>query len=195
MSADQVPILTVGYGNRPIGQFVELLVRHRIAYVVDVRSNPNSAYDQDYVATRLRSSLARAGVGYADMGDSLGGKPADGSHYDSEGRVDYESIRSSKHFLDGVDRIVGAARRGHRIALLCSELRPEMCHRSRLIGEYLYQEAPNIRVDHIDHNGNVTSQEQIRNRFAVASKMKRDQLVMPMNDLVETPERSLRSHR
>jgi hypothetical protein len=43
--------------------------------------------------------------------------------------------------------------------VMCSEGKPEECHRSKLIGETLVRE--NIEVGHIDENGNLLSHEEV----------------------------------
>src|SRR5258708_34444218 len=85
------------------------------------------------------------------MGDTLGGRPSDRSCYKINGKVDYAIVRQKDFFKKGIERIRMAYEKDLRVVLLCSESRPEQCHRSKLIGSGLHQEK--ILVQHIDENG------------------------------------------
>ena len=63
----------------------------------------------------------------------------------------------------GIQRVRTAWQRGVRFALLCSEGKPEQCHRSKLIGESLAALA--IPVAHIDENDQVRSQDEVIQRL------------------------------
>jgi hypothetical protein len=40
-----IPIYTIGYGNRSIGDFVKLLQNYEIKFQVDIRSQPYSRFN------------------------------------------------------------------------------------------------------------------------------------------------------
>ena len=50
-----------------------------------------------------------------------------------------------------------------KFALMCSEKKPEMCHRSKLIGVAMEQNG--IEVFHIDEIGKLKSQSEVLNRI------------------------------
>jgi uncharacterized protein (DUF488 family) len=50
-----------------------------------------------------------------------------------------------------------------RAVLMCSEGRPEQCHRSKLIGEALAAAA--IPIRHIDEDGQLLTQRQVMDRL------------------------------
>jgi len=52
-----------------------------------------------------------------------------------------------------------AYEQGYDVAIMCSELKPEDCHRSKLIGVTLQDES--IKVQHIDEEGEIADQTSI----------------------------------
>lgn len=97
------------------------------------------------------------------MGDSLGGRPNDPSCY-SDGRVEYSEVERRNWYQDGIARLRTACGQGRRVALMCSELDPERCHRSKLIGRTL--ECEGICVQHIDRDGSLIAQNRVIDRLS-----------------------------
>ena len=155
-------IYTIGYGNRTIDDFISLLKAYDIDYVVDVRTAPYSKYSPAFSKTPLRAKLKQNQIGYLFMGDQLGGKPDDETCY-TDGKVDYEKLGQADFYQAGIARLQVALEKEYRLALMCSELKPEMCHRSKLIGQTLAQNK--IAVQHIDENGESQSQQAVINRL------------------------------
>lgn len=155
------PIFTIGYGPRGIEEFLALLEEYRIEYLLDVRSSPDSGREA-YQRSRLTETLQGAGITYAPFGKLLGGRPTDADCY-RNGHVIYDRCREKRWFRRGVGRLREAWRQGRRVALMCSELRPEECHRSKMIGVGL--EEAGIPVAHIDERGQLRSQEEVITRL------------------------------
>lgn len=153
------PVLTIGYGIRPIGDVVQLLARHGIGYVGDVRSVPYSGRRPEFSRDALDRTLREHQIRYVFLGDTLGGRPDDPSCYDEEGHVDYNRCRASTAFDVGIERVATAYREGHQLALLCSESRPEECHRSKLLAEMLIERG--VPVSHVDENGELVEHGEI----------------------------------
>ena len=159
---DTIPIYTIGYGAHDIDAFIDLLAEHQIAFLIDVRSEPYSRYKPEFSKSALQASLAQAGIRYVFMGDQLGGRPKDEACY-VDGKVDYESILEMPFYQEGIERLQKAFEQQHRVALMCSEGKPEQCHRTRLIGETLDQS--DIDVMHIDENNELKSQDEVLSRL------------------------------
>ena len=155
-------IYTIGYGNRTMDEFIALLKSYQIEYLVDVRSAPYSRYNQDFSKAPLTEKLKEAGISYLFMGEQLGGKPEDQSCY-TEGKVDYEKVSQTDFYRQGIARLKVALEKQYRVALMCSELKPELCHRSKLIGQTLDQQE--IEVRHIDETGALQTQPEVINRL------------------------------
>ena len=149
-SQETVTIYTIGYGSRSVDEFIEVLQEHEIAYLIDVRSAPYSRYKPEFSREPLEAELQRQGIRYVFMGDTLGGQPDDEECYDVNGKVDYERVKKTERYQFGIKRLQTAVAKKQCVALMCSEGKPENCHRSKLIGETL--EEKNIRVTHIDES-------------------------------------------
>ena len=160
---ETVPIYTIGYGSRSIDEFIEALQEHAIAYLIDVRSAPYSRYKPEFSREPLEAELQRHGIRYVFMGDTLGGHPDDERCYDVNGKVDYEKVKETEPYQGGIQRLQAASAQKQCVALMCSEGKPENCHRSKLIGETL--ERRNIQITHIDENNELQSQMHIIDRL------------------------------
>jgi len=154
-------IFTAGHSNVPAGEFVDMLLRHSIDMVVDVRSSPYSKYAPHFSRDPLRDYLAGAGIGYEFMGDCLGGKPTKDDYLDQKGNPDYGKMAADRWFREGIDRLITLAGE-HNICLMCSEEDPARCHRSGLLGPRI--EAAGARVTHLRRNADAESQEAVARR-------------------------------
>jgi uncharacterized protein (DUF488 family) len=152
------PIYTIGYGARDLTEFLDLLQVHGIEYLLDVRSAPYSHFKPEFSKGALEQAVRAAGIRYFYLGDQLGGQPEVPSCY-ADGKVDYRAVRLLPAFREGIDRLERAYRQGRRVALMCSEGKPELCHRSKLIGQVLRERE--IPVLHIDENGALLTQEEV----------------------------------
>ena len=106
----------------------------------------------------LKCLLQRNGYTYVYMGDSIGGLPSDTSCY-TEGHIDYAKLREKDFFQKGFARLLTAAEKNLRVAIMCSESDPEKCHRSKLIGQELMKYE--ISLNHIVGIGKIQSQETV----------------------------------
>lgn len=150
---------TIGHGTRPLPIFLDLLEKYSISWIVDVRSIPWSAYNPQYRKDNLIHALHTRAIHYIYLGNALGGRPSDPSCYGPDGRIDYTVLQAKPFFQAGLDRIILAWQKNISIALLCSESKPQNCHRSRLIGRILAQR--NIPLQHIDENGHLRDQQTL----------------------------------
>jgi uncharacterized protein (DUF488 family) len=76
-----------------------------------------------------------------------------------DGKVVYELVKQRPAYQEGIARIERALRQRLRVALMCSEGKPELCHRSKLIGESLAEQG--IPVLHIDENDALRPQAEV----------------------------------
>jgi len=151
-------IWTVGHSNYPIETFLDLLAKHRIAVLVDVRSSPYSRYASQFNKQAVEHSLQSRRIQYLFLGDLVGGRAEGDEFYDGSGRVLYAEVARSAGFRQGIERLLrGIAR--HRVALMCGEEDPTECHRRLLIGRVLAERG--VRVMHIRGDGSVQSEEEL----------------------------------
>lgn len=161
--APPLPLVTFGYGSRPQGETLTLLADHGIDYVIDVRSVPWSRYRPEFSQDQLAASLRAHGVRYVFMGGELGGRPEDPACYDDDGRVDYRACERQPAFRDGIQRLRSAWEAGHSVALMCSEGRPEDCHRTKLVAAALIDAGVDVR--HLDEHGELRSHGEVLDRL------------------------------
>jgi len=154
----KIPIYTIGYGNRSIEEFVELLQRYEIKFLVDIRSQPHSRFKPEFSRDALEKRLKQHHIRYISMGDALGGRPKDPSCYVDD-RVDYARVREKPFYQKGISYLHTAWEKQLHVALMCSEAKPQECHRSKLIGNTLIEQ--DIEVMHIDEAGEIKTQQEI----------------------------------
>jgi uncharacterized protein (DUF488 family) len=151
-------IWTLGHSRHDMSALVDLLRRHRIEVVADIRSHPSSRYNPQFNRERLRSSLVAAQIEYVFLGRELGGRPPEPEFYDAKGHVLYSAVAKSDRFASGIERLLtGAAT--YRVAILCSEQNPGHCHRRLLVGRVLTDRGVTVR--HIRGDGSVISEEDL----------------------------------
>jgi len=130
---------TIGHSTRPIGEFIELLRRHGIDTLVDIRTVPKSRHNPQFEQRRLERSLDDAGIEYRYVA-SLGGlrRPAKDSintGWRNTSFRAYADHMQSDEFAQAVDELAALAET-RRPAIMCAEAVPWRCHRS-LVGDAL----------------------------------------------------------
>jgi uncharacterized protein (DUF488 family) len=167
-------IYTIGHSNHEMDAFVQLLQRHSIAAIADVRSSPFSRIFPHFNREPLRAFIRQADIQYVFMGDCLGGRPDDPSCFKS-GQVQYDRVALLPTFAQGLDRLEQGAE-DYRIALMCSEKDPITCHRMLLVSRHLAKRR--IDVQHILSDGNLESQDAAETRMMAVTGV-------PQQDLFE----------
>lgn len=140
MNAGRRVVLTVGHSTHSIGDFVELLKRHEVTAVADVRSAPYSRRCPQFRRQALGRSLRDRGIQYLILGRELGGRSDDPADYGADGRIRFDRLRRKPTFAEGLDRVLRGSE-GYRIALLCAERDPLNCHRFLLVAQALAEAA------------------------------------------------------
>jgi len=145
-------VFTVGHSNHEPERFLKLLTTNSIHVVADTRSYPYSKYVPQFDMPALKDMLRDSNLKYLFLGDELGGRPAQDEFYDTDGRVLYGRVASSPRFLRAIGRLEQGMER-YRVALLCSEEDPLVCHRHLLIGRVLTERGNT--VCHIRGDGSI----------------------------------------
>jgi uncharacterized protein (DUF488 family) len=148
-------IYTIGYGNRNIQAFIQLIKKYQIDILIDVRSVPQSRYLPDYNLKSLELHLVNHQLRYIFLGKELGGRPSDPSCY-TDGNVDYDKVTSKLFFLKGIAEVECLHDEGLTVAIMCAEQSPVHCHRKLLIGDYLQDKG--YEVVHIDKDGSILNE-------------------------------------
>ena len=144
-------LFTIGHSNHPIDRFIALLVNISVTALADVRTVPFSRRYPQFSRHALAAGLAGAGIAYAAMGDSLGGRPQDPALL-SDGVADYEAMAGRPSFRAGLERVIRGATH-QRMCLMCAEREPLDCHRFLLVARALAGNG--LAIGHILADGTV----------------------------------------
>jgi uncharacterized protein (DUF488 family) len=110
MPSGTIRLYSIGHSNAAVERLITLLRQHSITTLCDVRSAPYSRYNPQFNRESLADSLRAEAIAYRFMGDSLGGKPADGALRTEDGALpDYDKIAASPVFLRGLDQLIAPA--------------------------------------------------------------------------------------
>jgi uncharacterized protein (DUF488 family) len=151
-------LFSIGHSNHSAEGFADLLRKHDIEVLVDVRSYPHSRHAPQFDTGGLKALLARTGVKYLYLGRELGGRPEGDEYYDAEGHVLYARLASSPLFVEGIDRLQKGAQM-YRVAVMCAEEDPLSCHRRVLIGRVLQERG--VGLDHIRGDGRLQTEDEL----------------------------------
>lgn len=153
---------TIGHSSQTAGEFIRLLKRYGIEYLIDVRSAPYSAYAPQFNGEIIRKTLKTDGITYTYMGKELGARHSGHDLQFEDGQVDFSKVRETAGFIHGIEKILRGAKQG-QTALMCSEKDPFECHRFCLITPAL--EAAGARVVHILQDGSTVSNGELEERL------------------------------
>lgn len=156
-------VFTVGHSNHTLEYFLKILQLHRINCIIDVRSVPYSRIVPQFNKDLLVSSLKINNIVYAHFAKEFGARHTKLSLLDENGKVDFDKIRASDEFKQGVVRLENALRIGYRVALMCSEANPFDCHRFSMISYQLVKEQ--MQIYHILQNGALLDNRELENRL------------------------------
>ncbi len=141
---DNAPtIWTIGHSRHELEELLNLINKFKIEVIVDVRTTPMSKMTPQFNEGNLHKFLVSKNIKYLPMGKELGGRPDPDYMYDEKGKVLYNKLAESDFFKSGISRILKGIN-NNRIALLCSEGKPEGCHRHLLIGKVLHESQINV---------------------------------------------------
>lgn len=164
MSTEKTSILTIGHSSHSIDGFVSLLKRYGVTAVADVRSVPYSRYAPQFNHDSLGNYLKLHSIEYVSLGRWLGARSDDPLCYDDEGRVRYDLLAESELFEEGIESVLRGAD-SRVITLMCSEGRPEDCHRGLLVAQQLV-EVHGVEVCHILPDGRLQSHQDMLDMLA-----------------------------
>lgn len=164
MTAPALTVHTVGHSTRTLGELTQILQRHAIDLLVDVRGVPRSRHTPQFNSEELEADLPRHGMGYVHL-PGLGGRRSTRSGSPNTGWRNksfrgYADYMQTAAFREGIDELLLLADRW-RPAIMCAEAVPWRCHRS-LVGDALLVRGVRV-VDIFDAR---KSEEQTLTSFA-----------------------------
>ena len=128
-------LYTIGHSNHSTEKFIELLLKHEITAVCDVRSQPYSKFNPQFNRENIQKELKQSNIAYVFLGRELGPRSDDPACY-IDGKVQYHLLAATDLFQQGLKRLLKGIL-SHRIAMMCAEKDPVMCHRMILVCRYL----------------------------------------------------------
>jgi len=175
-------LYTIGHSNHSTDHFLKLLHINKISAISDVRSSPYSKYAPQFNRENIQRDLKDNDIAYVYLGAELGPRSNDPNCY-KNGQVQYDCLSQLDTFKDGLTRIHSGLT-NHRIALMCSEKDPILCHRMILICRHLKSE--HLQIYHILENGHLESNREAERRLMKLLKI-------PELSLFEKPEELIQS--
>lgn len=110
--------------------------------------------------------------------EEFGARHTDPDLLDEEGRVDFEKVRKSWNFKNGVERLWQGIEKGFVIALMCSEGEPIDCHRFSMVSIALDKDG--FDVKHILKDKSVKTNSQLESQL-----LKKYEKKIPKPDIFE----------
>jgi len=156
-------IYTIGHSTHEQDAFLSLLTKNSISCVVDVRSVPFSQRVPHFNKEVLREYLENHGIVYLHFPKAFGARQKVPELLSENGRVDFEKVRQTGNFREGMGKLQRCTEQGLTVALMCSEANPLDCHRFGMISYQLARE--NFSVWHILKDGNVIDNEELERRL------------------------------
>ena len=160
---DRPIIYTVGHSTHPIEVFLDLLKTYSVNCLIDVRSIAASSYNPQYNKEPLTNFLKANGIIYLHFAEEFGARHTDPDLLDDEGKVNFELVRKSWNFKNGVERLWEGLDKGYIIALMCSESEPFDCHRFSMVSIALQKDGFEVR--HILKNKTVRTNAQLESQL------------------------------
>jgi uncharacterized protein (DUF488 family) len=160
---DRPIIYTVGHSTHPIDIFLDLLNTYSVNCLIDVRSVAASSYNPQYNLEPLSNFLKANNIIYMHFAEEFGARHTDPDLLDEEGKVNFELVRKSWLFKNGVERLWLSVDKGNTIALMCSESEPFDCHRFSMISIALEKDGFEIR--HILKDKTIKTNAQLENQL------------------------------
>ena len=126
-------MLTIGHSDRTIEDFLDILTKHRVAFLADVRKMPGSRKHPQFNDDALASSLAAAGIGYEHF-PGLGGlrrrlPDSPNTAWRNASFRAYADYMLTPDFQASLDALLVRGRQGMTV-IMCAEAVPWRCHRS-----------------------------------------------------------------
>ena len=154
-------VFTIGHSTHALPAFLDLLRRHGVTALADIRSVPRSRFNPQYNRESLEQALAGHGISYVFLGGELGGRPENPALY-LDGQAQYQWVAKTEAFKFGIARLVHGAEE-FTIAMMCAEKDPAECHRARLVAPALAREG--VLVRHILADGSIEEHEVVMERI------------------------------
>lgn len=179
---------TIGHSDYDIEHFVSLFKKYNINCLVDIRSMPFSKHVPQFNKELLSAELKEHDILYVYMGNQLGARYTNPELLTQDGKVDFNKVKQTKNFTNGIERVIQEIKKGYHLALMCSEKEPFDCHRFVLVSCEL--EKKGVIVKHILEHSEVILNSELEKRLL--SKYKEDYQQLSFFEQTRTKEQALK---
>lgn len=135
-----VELFTIGHSNLSLERFLDLLQRHEIKALVDIRRFPSSRAFPQFNRSSLSTQLGEDGIEYHWI-EALGGRrnkssnaPSVNAGLRNQSFRNYADYMLTDDFLRGFDQLL-EVERSKRTVIMCAESVFWRCHR-RLVSDF-----------------------------------------------------------
>ena len=173
-------IYTIGHSNGTTERLLGLLTQHGITAVADVRSRPYSRFNPQFNREEIADFLKKSSIEYVFLGAELGARSDDPGCY-RNGRAQYSLMAKTPLFESGIRRLLTGTEK-FRVAIMCAEKDPLVCHRTILISRYLYEQG--IEVRHILEDGALEDHASLLLRLLALHGIQENHLFHTREELV-----------
>jgi uncharacterized protein (DUF488 family) len=173
-------LFTIGHSAHPLEHLVDLLARHSVEVIADVRSVPYSRRNPQFNREPLESALRERGMKYVFLGKEFGARSENPACY-VDGKVQYDRLAREPSFQIGLERIKKGID-GFRVALMCAERDPLNCHRAILVCRALRD--PELEIGHILADGSLENNAESERRLTSMMNVRPD-IFHTVEDCVE----------
>ena len=163
-------LFTIGHSTHPTDHFITLLHQHAITILYDVRSTPYSRFNPQFNKETLQKTLQQNAIAYRYMGAELGARSENPDCY-IEGKAQFSRLATEPSFRHGISQLT-ADIADNKIALMCAEKDPTICHRMILVCRQMRAVTPHIK--HILADGSIEENEESENRLLQLHKITPD---------------------
>jgi uncharacterized protein (DUF488 family) len=177
----QSRLFTVGHSDHSAGVFLDLLRRHGVTALADVRSSPYSRRYPQFNREALAAEVERAGIRYVFLGTELGARRSEPECYEDR-KARYPLIARAPLFAEGLTRVRQGAEK-YRVALMCAEKDPLTCHRAVLVCRHLRESMSGIQ--HIREDGRLESHDELESRLLALAGLPEGDLFQSREELME----------
>lgn len=169
-------IYTIGHSTHHADYFLELLREHGVNCIIDVRSVPASSYNPQYNQEPFKNFLKNNKITYLHFAEEFGARRTQPELLDEKGKVDFEKVRKSWPFQNGLKMVMHGIKKGDVMAIMCSESEPLDCHRFSMISVGL--EEDEFEVKHILKDKSIKTNEELKDEL-----LNKFQNKLPQKDL------------
>ena len=175
------PLFSIGHSTHSLPIFLSLLQKHSLQAIADVRSIPYSRFNPQFNRENLARFLESNSIRYVYLGEELGAKHIENCRTKT-GLLRYRHVLKSPIYQKGIQRIVKGNGK-YRLALMCAEHDPVVCHRTILLCRSLKELIDPIW--HILRNGQLESLNSVENRLLKMCQQDSSNLFCPSEEMIE----------